>query len=151
MNALPSAPWNWWLGIMKAIGHVQNSAWRRHQKAVKTFPRVSTLLMPCHCQRIGMWRISNLSDSVAFSQIRIRWICRPIFYWIRIRLLTVADWILARSTAVRWQSASDGFWSIKSASDGSGFHWLRRIPTSGTYKATDHSSPSSSVLCSSCT
>jgi len=33
-------------------------------------------------QQLGMWRISNSSDSVTFSQIRICWICRPIFYWI---------------------------------------------------------------------
>jgi len=58
--------------------------------------------------QLGMWQISNLllnlSDVVAFSLICIGRICRPIFYRIRIWLLTVADWILERSTAVRWQS-----------------------------------------------
>jgi len=48
-----------------------------------------------------------VTDFVTFSQIRICRICRPVFCRIRIWLLTVADWILERSTAVRWQSDID--------------------------------------------
>ena len=53
---------------------------------------------------LQMWRISNPSDSIAFSQIWIDWICRPVFYQIRIWFLFWSDlvisWINAEVTLI---------------------------------------------------
>jgi len=47
--------------------------------------KIWTGLMRCDPRSIpiGMWQILNPSDSVTFSQIWIRRICRPVFYRIR--------------------------------------------------------------------